>query len=298
MPPVTGPTSSTIDPDKLGRLNTPEAQDVIRRGNIDEILKTTGISKKDWEDYLKSQNVSLNRDIVQDYQIYSEGGSVPSPQWTEGFSPELGVGKVTPQDHATFMESVGRITGKAIVAGGKSSTAGKAMEAPADLAAAVGGYIQEADDVIQGIADNALDAQLNLQVEEGSRRTQEARDELLRIIATANDPEIIIMALTQYKMREAGEVLTKAGIEVQRTSWEQGRAAAATQKLNVNDPKFYAQSQQASQNISSLNMTMQQKMSLMQTAAQNVESILSFAHSAIADINKGQDVINRNIGVK
>ncbi len=166
MPPVTGPTSSTIDPDKLGRLNTPEAQDVIRRGNIDEILKTTGISKKDWEDYLKSQNVSLNRDIVQDYQIYSEGGSVPSPQWTEGFSPELGVGKVTPQDHATFMESVGRITGKAIVAGGKSSTAGKAMEAPADLAAAVGGYIQEADDVIQGIADNALDAQLNLQVEE------------------------------------------------------------------------------------------------------------------------------------
>lgn len=294
MPPVTGPTSSNIDPDLKSRINTQEAQDVIRRGNIDDILKVTGISKKDWEDYLKAQSVSLNRDIVQDYQIYSDHGGVPAPQWTESFSPELGVGKVTPQDHATFMESMGRLTGKAMVTGGKSSTSGKSMEAPADLAGAVEGYIQEADDLIQGIADNALDAQLNLQVEAGSRETQKARDEFLRILSTANDPETIILALTQYKMREAGEIMTKAGVDIQRTNRDQTRAAAATQKLNVNSPKFYAESQQASQKISSLNMTMQQKMSLMQTAAQNVESALSFGKSVIGEIAKTKDAMLRN----
>lgn len=294
MPPVTGPTSTIIDPDKLSRLNAPDVQDVVRRGNIDEILKVTGISKKDWEDYLKSQSVSLGRDIVQDYQIYSDFGSVPAPQFTEGFSPELGVGKVTPQDHATFMESIGRLSGKASVAGGKSSMSGKFQEAPADLAAAVEGYVQQTDDVIQGIADNVLDTQLNLQVEAGSRETQKARDEFLRILSTANNPETIILALTQYKMREAGEIMTKAGVDVQRTSREQSRAAAATQKLNVNDPKFYAQSQQASQKVSSLNMTMQQKMSLMQTAAQNVESALSFGKSVISEIAKTKDAMLRN----
>lgn len=294
MPPVTGPTSSNIDPDLKSRINTQEAQDVIRRGNIDEILKVTGISKKDWEDYLKAQSVSLNRDVVQDYQIYSDHGGIPAPQWTESFSPELGVGKVTPQDHATFMESMGRLTGKAMVTGGKSSTSGKSMEAPADLAGAVEGYVQEADDLIQGIADNALDAQLNLQVEAGSRETQKARDEFLRILSTANDPETIILALTQYKMREAGEIMTKAGVDIQRTNREQTRAAAATQKLNVNSPKFYAESQQASQKISSLNMTMQQKMSLMQTAAQNVESALSFGKSVIGEIAKTKDAMLRN----
>lgn len=296
MPPVTGPTSSTIDPDKLSRLNTPEAQDVIRRGNIDDIVRVTGISKNELEGFFKSQSISLNRDIVQDYQIYSEHGGVPAPQLTEGFSPELGVGKVTPQDHATFMESVGRLSGKASVAGGKSATYGKAIEAPKDLEAAVEGYVQQTDDVIQGIADNVLDAQLNLQVEAGSRKTQEARDELLRIISTANDPETIILALTQYKMREAGEIMTKAGVDVHRTSREQSRAAAATQKLNTGDPKFYAQSQQASQKISSLNMTMQQKMSLMQTAAQNVESALSFGKSVIGEIAKTKDAMLRNQG--
>lgn len=294
MPPVTGPTSGSIDPDLKSRISTPEAQDIIRRGNIDEILKVTGISKADWLEHLKGQSNSLNRDIVQDYQIYAEYGGMPAPQWTEHFSPELGVGKIMPQDHATFMESVKRITGKASVAGGKSSTSGKSQDAPADLAAYTGGIVQQTDDMIQGIADNALDAQLNLQVEAGSRETEKARQALLELLSTANDPETIILALTQYKMRESGEIMTKAGIDVQRINREQTRAAAATEKLNVNDPKFYAQSQQASQKVSSLSMSMQQKMSLMQTAAQNVESALGVGKSVIGEIAKTKDAIIRN----
>lgn len=298
MPPITGPTSSNIDPDLKSRINTQEAQDVIRRGNIDDILKVTGISKKDWEDYLKTQNSSLNRDIVQDYQMYSGPGDMHAPQLTDSWCPELGVGKITPVDHATFMESMGHIAGKASVSGGKSSTSGKFQDAPADLAAATESYVQEADSMIQGIADKALDTQLNLQVEAGNRETEKARQALLELLSTANDPETIILALTQYKMREAGAIMTRAGIEVQRINREQTRAAASMQKMDSASPKFYAESQLASQKVSSLNMTMQQQMSMMQTAASNVESALNFGKSEISEYNKLQDTLTRALNVR
>jgi hypothetical protein len=295
MPPVSGPTTSSIDPDVLSRLSTPQAADAVRRGNIDEILKVTGISKRDWEDYLKAQSVSLNRDIVQDYQIYSEQGTVPAPQWSDGFSPESGIGKVAPQDHVEFVEAMGRLSGKAMVAGGKSSTSGKGQGAPASLAGQVESYLQETDDVILNVTDKALEMQLEM---EYSQQSKKIRDEFLQLLANAKDPETILLALTQYKMREAGAIATRAGRDIQRINQQQSRATDTMQKLNVNDPKYFAQSQSAQQKVSTLSMNMQQKMSLMQTAAQNVESALNFGKSVLGEYSKNKESILRNTSLK
>lgn len=295
MPPVTGPTSSTIDPEILSRLNTPQAADALKRGNIDEILKVTGISKRDWEDYLKAQSVSLNRDIVQDYQIYSDFGTIPAPQWTDGFSPESGIGKLSTQDHAAFTESIGRLTGKAIIAGGKPSTSGKAQQPPASLTGQIESYLKETDDVILNVTDKALEMQLEA---EYSKQSDKIRREFLELLANANDPETILLALTQYKMREAGAIAARAGRDIQRINQQQMRATDAMQKMDTNDPKFFAQSQKAQQNVSSLSMTMQQKMNLMQTAVQNVDSALNFGHSVLGEYSKNKDSILRNTSLK
>lgn len=295
MPPISGPTTSSIDPELLNRLSTPQAADAVRRGNIDEILKVTGISKKDWEEYLKAQSVSLNRDVVQDYQIYSEFGTIPAPQWSDHFSPESGIGKIAPQDHAAFVESMGRLAGKAMVAGGKSSTTGKGQEAPASLAGQVESYLNETDDLLITVTDKALEMQLE---QEYSQQSKKIRDDFLQLLANANDPETILLALTQYKMREAGAIATRAGRDIQRINQQQSRATDAMQKLDVNDPKYFAQSQAAQQKVSTLSMNMQQKMSLMQTAVQNVESALNFGKSVLGEYSKNKDSILRNTSLK
>lgn len=295
MPPVTGPATTGVDPEVLNRLSTPQAADAVRRGNVDEILKVTGLSRRDWEDYLKAQNVGLSRDIIQDYQIYSDFGAAPSPQWTDSFSPETGLGKVTAQDHAAFVESMGRLTGKAMVGGGKSSISGKAQEAPASLSGQVESYLQETDDLILGVADRALETQLQMQY---NQESQKIRDEFLKLLAAANDPETILLALTQYKMREAGLIMTQAGRRVQQASQRQSRATDAMQKLSVDDPNYHAASMAAQQKVSSEGMNLNQQSSLMQTAIQNVESAMSFGHSAIGKLNEHETTIIRNMSVR
>lgn len=295
MPPVTGPATTGVDPEVLNRLSTPQAAEAVRRGNVDEILKVTGLSRRDWEDYLKAQNVGLNRDIIQDYQIYADFGAVPAPQLSDSFSPETGLGKITAQDHAAFVESMGRLTGKAMVGSGKSSTGGKAQEAPASLAGQVESYLQETDDLILGVADRALETQLQMQY---SQESQKIRDEFLKLLAAANDPETILLALTQYKMREAGLIMTQAGRRVQQTNVRQTRAAEAVQKLSVDDPKFAAKNLMAQQEVSRETTTMQQDLNLMNVAAQNVEAALNFGHKTIGDVNENEKAIQRNQIVK
>jgi hypothetical protein len=302
MPPVTGPTTSTVDPEVLNRLNTPQGVDAMRRGSIDEILRVTGISKKDWDDYLKAQNVQLSRDIVQDYQIYSDGASVPAPQFTDAFCPEGDWGQLTPGDHAAFLEAVGHMTGKAMVSGGRAQVGGKAQaggkaqggakEPPADVQALVEGYMSETDEVLVAIADRALETQLQTEFESENKKL---REEFLKLLALAEDPETILLALTQYKMREAGVIGAQAGRRIQKISMESTRHAQMTQKMNVNDPKYAANVQVAQQKISANSTTIQQQTNLMQTAVQNASSAIEFGQGAIGKYNENQNAIIRNM---
>ncbi len=294
MPPVTGPMSGSIDPDVLNRLNSPQAADVLRRGNIDEILRATGVSKSDLENYFKLQHANLNQ-VVQDHQIYSDFGAVPAPQWNEHFSQESGYGKFTPQDHEIFMESLGRVSGKAQAVSGSKAVNAKAQTVSPQIQANIDNLNKQIDNAISDIGDRALDAQLEMDYKEQS---QKLRDEFNAILANANDPETIILAMTQYKSKEAGLIVAMEGKAIQRISQQQTKAAGDTYNLSTADTKYYAETQVASQKISALSTSMQQHMSLIQSAAQNVESALSFGQSAIGELNKTQDAIQRNQAVK
>lgn len=295
MPPVTGPTTNTVDPEVLNRLGTPQASEALRRGNVDEILKVTGISKKDWEEYLKAQSVSLNRDVVQNYQIYAEFGSIPAPQWNDHFSPELSVGAISPQDHHAFMESMGRLTGKAMVGGGKSSTGGKSQEAPASLQGLVEDYMKETDDLLLSVADKALETQLQMDYD---KQSQKMKEEFLQLLANANDPETILMALTQYKMRQSGLIMQQEGRRVYQTNMAQSRGMEALSKISTSDPRYFAEAQRTQAKQSQLGVTMQQHMSTMQTAIQNVESALNFGKSTLNEYSRNKDSILRNTSVR
>ncbi|PIR20332.1 MAG: hypothetical protein COV45_07215 [Deltaproteobacteria bacterium CG11_big_fil_rev_8_21_14_0_20_47_16] len=292
MPPITGPSTGNIDPDVLSRLNSPQAAEAIQRGNVDEILRVTGISKRDWEDYLKSQHAQLNYKIVQDFQIYADHSSVPAPQLNDSFCPESDTGKLTAGDHAVFLEAVGHLTGKAVVSVGKAQVSGKAQNAPADLQGLVEGYVGEADDAISMIADKALETQLQSQFDSENRKLKE---EFLKLLASANDPETILMALTQYKMREAGVIAAQAGRRVQQINMDSSRQAEKIQKMDVNDPKYAANVQMTQQKISANATTLQQQTNLMQTAVQNASSALEFGHGAINKYNENQSSIIRNM---
>lgn len=295
MPPVTGPTTNTVDTEVLNRLSTPQASEALRRGNVDEILKVTGISKKDWEEYLKAQSVSLNRDVVQDYQIYAESGSIPAPQWNDHFSPELSVGAITPQDHQAFMESMGRLTGKAMVGGGKFSAGGKSQEAPASLQGLVEDYMKETDDLLLSVADKALETQLQMDYD---KQSQKMKEEFLQLLANANDPETILMALTQYKMRQSGLIMQQEGRRVYQTNMAQSRGMEALSKISTSDPRYFAEAQRTQAKQSQLGVTMQQHMSTMQTAIQNVESALNFGKSTLNEYSRNKDSILRNTSVR
>lgn len=298
MPPITGPTSGAIDPEILNRLSTQQAAEAIKRGNIDEILKVTGISRKDWEDFLKSQSVRLNQHCIQTNSNYSIEATYPAPQ-IETFPQESGAGKFTPQDHAVFMESMGRVMGKAQLSAskavGKSSLAGKATVADPSLQAQIEGFNKETDNLLLSITDKALETQLQLDYDKENKKI---REEFLQLLANANDPETILLALTQYKMREAGAIAVRAGREVQRYNKQQSLAVEAMQGKDVNSTGFYAESQMTQQKVSTLSINIQQSTSLLQTATQNASSALEFGHSVIGEYSKNQDTIMRNFSVK
>lgn len=295
MPPVTGPTTSTIDPEVLNRLSSPQATEALRRGNVDEILKVTGISKKDWEEYLKAQSVALNRDVVQDYQIYSDNGTIPAPQWNDQFSPESAIGAITNEDHSAFVESVGRVVGKAMVAGGKSASAGKHQDAPASLQGLVDDYLKETDNLLLSVTDKALETQLQMDYD---KQSQKMKEEFLQLLANANDPETILLALTQYKMRQAGLIMQQEGRRVYQTNMAQTREMESLSKISTSDPKYFAEAQRTQARQSQLGTTMQQHMSTMQTAIQNVESALNFGKSALGEYSRNKDSILRNTSVR
>lgn len=266
MPPIMGPTTSTVDPEILNRLNTPQATEAVRSGNVDQILKATGLSKKDWEDYLKSQNVSLNRDVIQDYQIYASPNSVPAPQWAESFSPEIGVGK-------------------AFAVGGKS------QEAPPSLVNLVEGQLKETDDLIASV----MGSQMKIDYD---RETKKIQEEVRRLVATAVTFEDAVNTLAYAKSRTAGLDVARLGKKIYDTNMQQTKLADQISKLDFADPKNAGQLHVLKQKEAAMSMQMSQDTNMLQTAAQNVESILNFAKSVCEQHWKTEDALSRNQQVK
>ncbi len=290
MPPVTGTTAANIDPDLASRLGSPQAVAALQRGDMYEVMRLSNVTMRELDDYLKSQNRSLNQHVIQTDAIYSDFSGMPAPQWSAQFSPELGVGKLVEEDHVAFDHTLSQMMGhsKAMMSG-----AGKADDkVPLDpeLAAYVEGNTAEAQQVYDTFVDKAMENQLQADF---TKKNAELKQKFLEILANAKDPATILMALTQYSARRAGLVVELSGSRVGMIQRQQSRLSADQTHIATDDPKFYAKTESYREQMSEGSTNLQQQISMMQTATQNVESAMSFGKTGLDKLNETANTLIR-----
>ncbi|OGQ05542.1 MAG: hypothetical protein A2W61_01935 [Deltaproteobacteria bacterium RIFCSPLOWO2_01_44_7] len=261
-------------------LEHPEVTEALRHGNIYEILKAPGINRRDIEDYLAGRWRSFQNQIVQDYQVYANEGSVPPPDAERHFAIHSKEMALTPDDQKFFrqeMHQMRAMTAKAEVLeeeelqGPGQDVAGIAQEA-----------VSEWNDFFSELQSKIIDAQM---VREMQSKTAELNEETQRIVSLVMsgriDPEYVLIAAAKSNMLQNGTLFSWKGKRIMHLNEEMNRASKDLLKMNPNDQGYMKEMQLAQSRTRSGSTQMQLEMMDIQKFSQNIATTLDWVSNAI-----------------
>ncbi|MDP2600914.1 MAG: hypothetical protein Q8P84_09330 [Deltaproteobacteria bacterium] len=256
-------------------LEQPELIDQLRHGNIYEILRTPGVNRRDLEEYLANQSRVFQNQIIQDYQIYSEAGSIPPPAMEAHFPVHAAGMTMTGEDRQFFKQEMGRIKAmKATTPGGQGGGQ--------DVAGIADKSLKEWDNFFSELQMKVIDQQA---MRELKSKTAELNREVQRIISMVLsgqvDPEYVLIAAAKSNMLQNGTFFSWKGKRIMHLNQEMEKATKELVKMDPADRGFFAEQQMSMQKTREGSTQMQLEMMDIQKFAQNIATTLDWVNNAI-----------------
>ena len=257
------------------KIEHPEIVDVLRHGNIYEVLRAPGVNRRDIEDYLSSQWHLFQNQIRQDYQIYSSEGSVPEPSLQSHFPVHAKEMTLSAEEHQLFhqdMELIRRY---------KADTVGP--QGPGQDIKQIGeSAVKESQDFLDDLTGRMIDQQM---FQELRSKTGELNNEIQRIIGLVMsgqvDPEYVLIAAAKSNMLQNGTYFSWKGKRIMHLNDEMNKASLTLSKMDPNDQGYVKELQMVQTKTRSGGTQMQLELMDLQKFSQNIANTLDWVNNAI-----------------
>ncbi len=273
-------------------LEQPELIDALRHGNIYEILRTPGINRRDLEEYLANQSRIFQNQIVQDYQIYSEEGMIPTPEIGSHFAVHAKEMTLSAQDHQSFKQDMqalqnfplevstdGAAKPRVKFKGMKADVAGGSGQ---DVAGMAEKDLNRWNDYFSDLSMKVIDAQAMQQLQS---KTAELNREVQRMVSLVMsgqiDPEYVLIAAAKSNMLQNGTFFSWKGRRIMQLNEEMEKVNKELIKMDPSDRGFLSEQTIAAQKTRAGSTQMQLEMMDIQKFAQNIATTLDWVNNAI-----------------
>ena len=296
-----------VDAVRPGRIQEKEIQadlakmemvEALRHGNVYEVLKRlpTGLSIRDFEEYMSDQWRTFKSQIVQDYQVYETEGAVSEPRYSDfpvhSEGSALGSGEGG-EFLKGMMASLGKGSFKAATVKADETQAGSTEGADSgemsyeELVGTAEGTLGDWEDFTTEMWGQIFDAQL---VQDYEKKMGEIQRDVQRIIAMAKsgqaDPEYVLIALAKVNVTKNGCLMTWLGKKAFMSNEQMNRVASDLRTVSPSDPQYSARVMDAQSKTRDGSFQMQLLMTDMQKVMQDVAGVLEQVHGMIGEINR------------
>lgn len=262
----------------LARLEMVEA---LRQGNIYEVIKKlpSGVSIRDFEDYMSQQWRTFRSQIVQDYKIYEGEAAIPEPKMQDFAVHDEGSSWTSEEGHE-FLKGMMASLGKAAEGEGAEMMAG-------DIGTIAEGTLNEWESFMSDVWGQIFDAQM---MADYQKRMGEVQKEVQRIISLAKsgqvDPEFVLIALAKVNVTKNGCLMTWLGRKAFMTNETMNRVANDLRMTPSSDPAYFGRLQDAQAKTRDGGFQLQMLVADMQKVMQDVAGVLEQVHGFMGEINR------------
>ena len=279
---------------ELAKLEMAQA---LRQGNVYEVMKKlpSGITRVDFEDYMKKQWTTWKSQIIQDYQVYENDASVPGPKMQD-FTPTNDWAKMSQEEGREFLKSMAMSLSKGLYKAEKVATeeAGTSTDSQSQSSAS--------PDELSNMAQNTLDEWQNFtgemwnsifdsqMVQDMQSKMADVQREAQRIISLAKsgqiDVEYVLLALAKVNVTKNGVLMTWLGKKAFATNETMNNIANDLSKIPSSDPQYFGALQTAQAKTRDGSFQMQMLVSDMQKVTQDVAGVMEQIQGQISEINR------------
>jgi len=263
-------------------LDHPEVVEALRHGNIYEILKTSGVHRKEVEDYLATQSRIFQNQIRQDYQVYASEGSLPPPT-PEKYSP-VGVKamSLSAEDHNLFkqdMQEMRAMRARATVTEGSGQDVMKMGEKT----------LSQWNDFYSELQTKVIDMQM---MQELRSKSADLNKEVQRMIALVMsgqiDPEYVLIAAAKSSLLQEGTIFSWKGKKVMHLNTEMDKISKNLLKMDPNDKGYMKELQSVQSKTRSGGVQLQLETMDLQKASSQIATTLDWVSNAIRTIGQAK----------
>lgn len=302
-----------LDTEIKPRLDHPEVLDALRRGNVQDVIRTlpSGVTKAEVEEYLKHQWVVLDQGLLQNVQIKAEPGAVP-PVTMDDMLPMSADHSLTPEERALLQQGLGMYKAAAVGKGaglgdGKAAgdTKGPVKVGSSQATGGVGAeqltgmvedHLAEFNAFMNEIQDKILEVQMTMEMESRKHELQKETQRIISLFRSGQmDPEYVLIALAKVQISQRGLLFTQYGRRMMHANDVQSRIAKEIGNVGA-DPTKWGGLEVARHKMAEQSMNMQQYTSMLQKLTQDIEAIFGFAKGASESIINTKKEIVRHIG--
>ncbi len=264
------------------RLDNPEIIEKLRHGNIYEILRSQ-INHEDFNKFVNFQGKRFENEILQNYQVFADGGSVPAPDLNLHFSShnlEMSMGS---EDRRFFQQEMAGMRARAMSLGGAKSVRTDEPQGPGQVEMTIAqGARGEWEEFFGEFQNRVMGAQM---VQQMRAKGEELNRDIQRIIAMVMsgqvDPEYVLIAAAKSNMAQNGVMFSWKGKKILHLNEQMNAISKELYKMDAGDPNYPKELQLSQSMTRDFSSTMQMETMDLQSISQSIASTLEFANNAV-----------------